>query len=556
MATAVERSRPLMYWLVVAAFLGGMAAVQFVTARAESQTYDESNQLLSGYTYLRTGHFFVGVDQPPLTKLLWALPVALLRPTSPAEENAVIEDPAAARREFLYHNRVAADSMLLAGRIPAIAISVLLGITIAAWAKRHFTAPVGLLAIFLYSLDPNFIANGRYIKNDVAAALLIFATVMAWGGYLVRPERRRLLLAGFTLGLALATKFSTLVLLPVLLLLYGIRRWQEGRRAVPRAQSLVFAGLIAAFVVFAIYGFEIKHVEDSGVLQRIAPKAIGRLPLPMLSYFRGVRAIATRQTEVGSDSLYLMGQHARFGWWYMSLVSFAVKTPLSELALFLLAAALALLRLPCVRLRTLRFEWFLLTIPPAVYFTVSLLVHLNAGLRHLLPIYPFLFVASAALLLGPPTAAWRKLAAFAIAGVLMAESAAIYPHYLAFFNVLAGGPVGGPRYLADSNIDWGQDVKYLKQYMDSRQIPQVCISYFGMADLDYYGVRHRELPPLPDVSSARQLDCVAAVSVTNLASEPQRYAALEKLTPDARIGYSIYVYDLRKPASTRSPAGQ
>jgi len=100
----------------------------------------------------------------------------------------------------------------------------------------------------------------------------------------------------------------------------------------------------------------------------------------------------------------------------------------------------------------------------------------------------------------------------------------------------------------DSNLDWGQDLKNLKRYLDDRHIPEVCLSYYGWPPVEYYGIRYRPLPALPDIQFAARLNCVAAVSVTNLATQHDRFAGLDELKPDARIGYSIYVYDLRKTA--------
>jgi len=169
---------------VVIAVLCVTAALEFVTVSGESQTYDESNQLLAGYIYLTTGRFTVGLEQPPLAKLLWAVPVALLNPSPPPQVGPA-DDPWPAGRWFLYHNRVPADTMLMAGRTCAIALSVLLGLAIAFWTKRYFGAIAGLGAVLIYAADPNFLANGRYMKNDVAAALTIFVAAMIWGGYLV-----------------------------------------------------------------------------------------------------------------------------------------------------------------------------------------------------------------------------------------------------------------------------------------------------------------------------------------------------------------------------------
>jgi len=532
-----------------------MAAVQVVTVREESQTYDESNQLLSGYTYLTRGHFTVALEQPPLLKLLWAVPVAILRPDPPPAD-IPLADPWTAGRAFLYRNRIPADSMLMAGRSAAIAISALLGMAVAFWARRHFGSGVALAAVFFYAFDPNFLANGRYMKNDVGAALLVFAATMTWGAYLARPCLLLLWLSGVTLGLALATKFSALILLPVMAILYAIRHWQE-RRGLGFAgcvRSLGAAGLIAFLAIFAVYGFEVQPLGESGVFQHLVPGAslAARIPVPALGFFRGLGTIGLKQTETGLDTAYLLGEHSQFGWWYMSPVALAVKTPIAELVAFALAAGIALRRLGRVHLRDVEFKWFLLTIPPAVWFAASLLIHFNAGLRHLLPIYPFLFVFAAAVLLARPASKWRRTAAFGCAALLVVESAAICPHYLAFFNALAGGPTGGRRILVDSNLDWGQDLKNLKTYLDARRIPEVLLSYFGNAEPRYYGIRAAALPAVPDVAAAHRLNGVAAISVTNLAIGGSRYAGLDALRPDARIGYSIYVYDLRQPRPANS----
>jgi hypothetical protein len=213
---------------VVTAVLCVTAVVEFVTVSGESQTYDEANQLLSGYVYLTTGRFTVALEQPPLAKLLWAVPVAFLNP-SPPPPVAPDDDPWPVGRWFLYHNRVPADEMLMAGRSCAIGLSLLLGLAIAFWTKRYFGAIAAVTTVFIYAADPNFLANGRYMKNDVAAALTIFVAVMVWGSYLSHQRSALLWISGVALGIALATKSSALVLLPVMLILYGIREWQERR---------------------------------------------------------------------------------------------------------------------------------------------------------------------------------------------------------------------------------------------------------------------------------------------------------------------------------------
>jgi hypothetical protein len=134
------------------------------------------------------------------------------------------------------------------------------------------------------------------------------------------------------------------------------------------------------------------------------------------------------------------------------------------------------------------------------------------------------------------------------AALAAAESLLAYPHYLAFFNTLSGGPDRGADYLLDSNLDWGQDVKHLKRYVESSGNPPLCLEYFGTANLGYYGVKAMGVPR-SDPSEIAQVDCMLAISVTLLKGlyvDPGSYVWLHEKMPIAKVGWSIWVYDLRK----------
>jgi hypothetical protein len=133
----------------------------------------------------------------------------------------------------------------------------------------------------------------------------------------------------------------------------------------------------------------------------------------------------------------------------------------------------------------------------------------------------------------------------------------IYPHFLAFFNAVAGGPDNGWRVLVDSNIDWGQDLKGLKAYMDDHQIERVKLSWFGSAYPERYGIAH---DPLPGVGFPSYFDLwsdppfdrnnpepgIYAISVTNLVGsvfpDHEIYAWFREREPAAKVGYSIFIY--------------
>ena len=582
------------FWSLVVFVLAVMAAVQFTAALQESQTWDEAVHLSAGYSYLKTADFSLNAEHPPLGKFLAALPLLFLRPDIRVDRPGwQHRDKWEFGREFLYHNRVPAGLLLMLGRSPTIVVSMLLGLAVALWTATHFGRPAALLAVLLLAFDPTVLAHGRYVTNDLLVTLLMFLACVTWGRFLWEPARRRLLLAGLALGLALLSKFSAVLLAPIFVALYVVRWWQQRAPAAPGDRplnrlsmkhlisSVSLAGAIAFLTLYAGYAFETRtflsqpQLADKygGSLEMLkgragvgqladASTARGRLafwvamnvPVPIRSYFTGLYWV-TRESTIGRPT-FLLGQYYPSGVWYYFPTVFLLKTPLATLAFLLLAGIFAVRRLSAHRfsalgswLRGLDFEWFVLAIPPAIFVAAALRSRLNLGLRHLLPAYPFLFIFAAAILAGPGGArskAWLRALCVALSAVLLVESVSIYPHHLAFFNAAAGGPGAGARYLSLVDLDWGQDLKRLKSFVDSRKDSPLCLAYAGTADPDYYAIPHQYLPLTGEDDKIRQLDCLAAISVSNLNARGRRYLWLVGRQPVARVGYSIYIYDLRK----------
>lgn len=556
-----------------------MATVQVFSARQETQTWDEGIHLVAGYSYWKTGDMTYDSEHPPLGKYLDTLPLLLFHLDLPLEHHHS-GDERQFGWDFLYRNRLPPDTILFAARVVTIALTALLGLLLAVWTRREFGGGTALLALLLYAFEPNIIAHGRYVTTDLIAALSIFLACIVWGKYLLSGRWTWLALSGVTFGLALVSKFSGVILVPAFLALYLIRWWQQPERHSIRhfALALLVVAVLGYAVVIVSYAPEARLffpvAKHSGyrLLRDVVPKTnlvgdllawVGRvIRLPANSFFVGLGAVADHN-QFGHNA-YLLGMHSMKGWWYYFPVAWAVKSPLAILLAFVLVLALALARLIAIpagslvaRLRQARFAWFVLLVPMLLYVGWSMASHINIGIRHLLPAFPFLLVLLAA---GLTNLRWRfQKAAIALLSVAMAaESLAIYPNYLAFFNVLVGGPANGPHYLLDSNIDWGQDVKKLKAYMVANRIPSVCICYFGSAGLADYGVREKYLPMANETRQREKLDCVAAISVTPLYGmyvPPGGYDWLREKKPAARIGYSIYIYDLRKQPSLPSNSG-
>ncbi len=547
------------FWPAAAGLLLVQGFLLVSSALQETQTWDESYHMLAGYSYWKLGRLDINREHPPLGKYLNALPLLLLAPDLPVNREAWKRgDYVEADADFLYHNRVNADTMLFAARSVTMLLTLALGFSIAWWGRRRYGDAAALVALALFVFDPSILAHGRYVTTDTIAALFIFLGVVTWEKWLDSDRWRDLALAGIVFGLAIVSKFSTFILVPIYIALYAVRR-RENREEFSLARCVKACGfmlVLPAVVVIVAYAPEAKLLLPATRAMRQADPSIqtlrdtidarseygelmrwvgGRLGLQAHSFLVGLGAVAAHNT-VGHQS-YLLGKVAEHGRWYYFPVLFAVKTPAATLVGALIALVVAW--------RRPRFE---LVVPAGFYFAASMVSGLNIGLRHLLPIYPFLF-----LLIGATLAAWKsrigRLTLWLLPAALAAESLAVYPHYLAFFNAPAGGPGAGPRYAVDSNIDWGQDIKKLKRWMDARSVPQVCLCYFGRANPDYYGVTNVEPPQANEGENWKYMDCYTAVSVTPLVgvyTPRERFEILRRMKPVAKIGYSIYVYDLRK----------
>jgi hypothetical protein len=204
-----------------------------------------------------------------------------------------------------------------------------------------------------------------------------------------------------------------------------------------------------------------------------------------------------------------------------------------------------------------------LAIAPAIYGISAMTTNLNLGLRHVLPLYPFIFIGIA-LVLGSLVRQWATIGA-GVAGVLLVglavEALANYPHYIAFFNTAAGGRRGGIELLGDSNLDWGQDLPLLRKWQDEHPDTPIYFSYFGMADPEYYGLRVKYLPSyfVFHPTEVPASPGVLAVSATNLQGiyVGPTYRELMKYEPTEVLGGTIYLYryPLTQPSGARDING-
>ncbi|MDE3168055.1 MAG: glycosyltransferase family 39 protein [Acidobacteriota bacterium] len=555
-----------MFWPILGLIVCSVGWLEVRSVRDETQTWDEGIHISAGYAYLTRGDYSWNPEHPPLVKMLAAMPLlGMGLETRPYDAAGKRQDQVHFGIDFLYHNRRDADTILFAARRVPIGLSLLFVAAMGWWARRRWGTGAGLLAAALAGFDPNLVAHGRYVTTDVPEAACFFFACVLWVEYLERRGTGRLLAAAGMFALAMVVKFSAVLLAPALVLLFGIE-WLRRPREFGLGRAAVAAGALAGVLlvtVAVVYWPEtVRCWKARGAAQAAMPAedatlltgAMRVLHLPQHTFLLGLNDVVFHN-QSGHES-YLMGIRSQKGLWQYFPVVFAVKSTLTALAALavLLGAGVwwywrGMGRPLRERARAIPPMALGLALPPAIYFGVSMTSAINLGMRHILPVYPFLYAGIAALL---AQASWKRaarVAMVALAAGQIAECAWIAPDYLAFFNLASGGPGRGPQYLVDSNIDWGQDVKKLVHWLDAHHTRRARIYYFGNAQMAYYGIQEVGWPDPLDQQGWDAIDDYCVANVTPLYGV---YAPLNALAPlrlrepVAKIGWSMYVYDLRK----------
>lgn len=556
-------------WLLLAAF----AALCGHGLRWDSPTVDEFAHLPAGYYYLKTGNFALYDLNPPLPRVLCALPLLALAPA--IDTGARLRDdgwyPWVFATDFMRRNGERFDRIFLAGRLPVVALGVLLGLLVWHWARRLHGEEGGLVALAGCAFCPSLIAHAHLATTDVACALAVAGALYLAQRWLERPRLPALLAAGAALGIAQLTKFSAVLLYPILLVLaaaalargerFPLLRSRHGRStAADLAWSLASLAVLAVVSVVVLdVGYLFQGVGGtvggshfrSRLLQGLAAVLPGglRVPLPA-PYLHGFDSLQLIN-EQGEFPTWLCGRWLPRGSWLYYPVTLVLKTPLPLLVAWLAAPFARLPRPPQTSAGAgrPRHEEFLWLPAIALLAVFSLGSKVGYGIRYLLPIVPLACVYSARL------APWvrgsgRAVRAAALALLLAYPASALLatPDTIAYFNPLAVG--GGDRYLLDSNLDWGQGLKRLRAFLDRERLPGIPLAYFGHVDPAIYGIRWRFPDPgrpgpavvsanflhgYPYVTAARgHMVPIPAGAFTWLQSHPRR----------ADLGGGLYLYDV------------
>lgn len=536
----------------------------------DSATADEGIHLFAGAEYVENGTYWMNLEHPPLMKDLAGLSLRPLGLDPPAGGDSRNQTPHNGYLRFLYFNRVPAHEILRAAQRPFPILLALLVVLVWAAARALAGAWAGLLAAGLIALDPNFVAHASLVHTDVGASLTMTGALVLLLAAARRDSIALWIASGLALGIALATKFTAALLIPLYVVVPLLALLAEGQGRTLRSAARKVLGVAAAAAVAlgflaAIYAVNLRAMPAGKVTESVVLFLRGRgappdviekyaalsRAVPSLGHWaagmKGVMLLSSGQRE---NVNFFRGEISRYGSLTYFPAAFAVKS--TPAFLFVVAAMLVLGRRDLVR-----YAVGGMLLAATFYFAMAIPSAFNIGVRHLLPVYPLLAIAGASVLVRRLPI--RLVAPAVIALVLSTgfSLASIHPLELGYFNALVGSPERGAAWFADSNVDWGQDMKRLGDYLrETGTEAETTVVAYGGFPTNYYSRSCRLLEPsrpiapgLYAISDAMQ--AIGPEFVVNLegrASAEQLRDLLARVRSRgrrvARVGASITIWEL------------
>jgi hypothetical protein len=569
---------------IVIALLAVHTVLLAYSARKNSWTWDEVAFLPAGISHWKFGDFELFDVNPPLVRMVAAAPVMLADPKLDWEgytTNPTVRPERPIGERFLRNNGKRSFWLLTIARWACIPFSLLGGYVCYHWSRQLFGATSGLLALFLWTFSPTIIAHGQLITADVGGASLGILGFYLFWRWLQKPSWNMTLVLGGTLGVLELAKSTWVILFgvwPAIWLLWrlGCRSENQPGWLLRDGTRLATSLCLAVVVLNMGYGFQGtgKRLGDyefisstvGGPLQpgdesrdqmpwyatgyrgqirnQFSGTLLGQLPVPLpQKYVEGI----DRQKyhfEYGNSS-YIGGKWKKGGSVYYYLYAMMVKTPHGTW-LVMLAAIFGVVWLPKLRGR-LRDDLFLLGVMLLLFSFVSLQTGINRHTRYVLSAFPFAFILASRVGRLFNRSNWIQ-AVPAIAGCvwLLISSLATYPHHLGYFNELAGGPKNGVQHLSSSNIDWGQDLLYLADWLEDH--PEVELDglawHCRVVDPSIVGLKAGGVPEEPEAGWY-------AVSMNKMPPCSKTYRYFENIEPVAWAGYSIPIFHITEEDAVR-----
>lgn len=557
---------------VVLSLLALHAALLAFSGSRQAPTIDEPAHLLAGLSYWEFGRFDLFRVNPPLPRLIASSPVLAFDYDT---DWSGFTSRSAARPEFAMSWRfVKLNSerfmpMLISARWACIPFSLLGAWVCYRWGTELYGVRAGLLSLLLWTFSPTVLAHGQLITCDVAAASFGSLAMFALWSNIRSPSSRGMLRSGVTLGVALLCKATLVILLPLVVVL-----WLIAGRSYTQSSWSAMGGQIVGTIVIGLFILNLGYgFEDSGrrlgdfefssrmltgnesttdnAANRFEGTWMQDLVVPLPANF--VLGVDSQKIdhETHNQPSFMHGVFRSRGWFFYYAYAALVKVPV---ATWLLGVVVAIgkLRSACTVHSKWRDEFILLAPAALVLVVVSSQTRFTHHFRYVLPVFPLLFIwVGQAACISFKNCRVSQSAVVVLTCWSIVSCLTTYPHTLSYFNEFVGGPSKGHQYLLGSNLDWGQDLFYLKRWKDEHpEATPLSVAYWGAVDASFADMRY-QLPPFEPTVGWHAVSInivkgrpwpVPLPDGTNTNTVGERYRYFESLRPHASAGYSIIIF--------------
>lgn len=587
----------------VASLMSIHAILLLIGLWMNSVVIDEVAHVPSGFAHWRTGSFAPDRVNPPLARLIAVLPAFLARPI--CDESKLNEESWARSEwqigpEFIKANGPRTFLIFRLSRLTGILWSLLGGWIVFRWARELYGPAAGLLSLTLWCFEPTILAFAPVVTPDLPTSTIAVVSTYLFSKYLKEPAWDRAYFAGIVLGLAQLTKYTLLVFYlvwPLLWVVSAIDRARKGRRIAFKTEIAQGIIIVATSVLIVNLGYLLqgtfqqlkdyqfvsrvlagpspyntRRLGDGLTSNRFKESLPGKLPVPLPADYVGGIDLQRLDFEKYFPS-YLDGKWRIRGWWYFYLYALWIKIPSGIQALVLWGLIALVLD---ARRGRFRLDDAVLAISGGSLLAfVSSQTGFSHHMRYVMPMFPFALVIAGRPAVGLFSKSFGKIAAIAITaltGWSVIASLAIAPHWMSYFNEAGGGPLNGHKHLLMSNIDWGQDLLYLKAWYDKHpEARPLKFAYNGNVDPRFAGIEFGVPAPNPnglfiDDRAYRGKfgpfpgDYAISVSYLHggfgaipngkggwkMLMDDHEFDYFNRFRPIGRAGYSIYLYHITK----------
>ena len=518
-------------------------ALYFSTILNKSATFDEPIIIASGNYYLTHYNNRINAENPPFLKSLLALPTLVMNITSPKTNPDLFYtyNPNLSFKygsNFLYSNNY--NIILLISRSINIIITILFALSI--YLSINYLLKdriLSLLCVVLFLIQPNIIANGRLATLDIGVAMLMFGSSMLLYKYYHSRQKRWLIYTGVILGLALLSKYTAILLIPIILIQVLILFLINKEKRVRNTLLILLTLFIISSITICLFYFNSNYKLllfnrpfNSSLINTVFNNVItSKIPILLpTNYLKGLDIVSSINSAGYSTVFWGNFYKETVNIWYYYIVVMLVKIPIPILIFTIIGSI-------CILVKHYRNkDLFFFLVPPVIIFICfSFFTDRQLGIRYILPIFPYIIIATAygINVLNNYRYKFAKYVSYLFVLWIIFESFSVYPNYLTYFNQFVGGSKNGYKYFADSNLDWGQDLPSVKKWLKKENNPKIYFFYFGPVSPELYNIEQSNNP---------EYILISASSLYTLKSNNNLFKYLFESQPEYIINNSILVY--------------